>query len=119
MNECCRHLFREAKKELEIKDKRIAHLEAEVTRVFEPTREFWNNQRKQEITILKTAVLELSEALESIAFPDEPEASTYKYWDAIVSKNALISTIVLDTGLARETLARYEELLKQIKEGGA
>jgi uncharacterized protein YukE len=42
MNPCCEHLFREAKREIEIRDKRIKELQDECTRLFEPTREFWN-----------------------------------------------------------------------------
>jgi hypothetical protein len=45
MNECCQHLFREAKRELEIRDKRIKELQDECTRLFYPTREFWNQER--------------------------------------------------------------------------
>jgi hypothetical protein len=53
MNDCCRHLFREAKKELEIRDKRITELQAECTRLFEPVREFWNVERISEVEKLK------------------------------------------------------------------
>lgn len=45
MNECCQHLFKEAKRELEIRDKRIKELQDECTRLFDPTREFWNQER--------------------------------------------------------------------------
>ena len=45
MNPCCEHLFREAKREIEIRDKRIKELQDECTRLFEPTREFWNKER--------------------------------------------------------------------------
>ncbi len=56
MNDCCAHLFREAKKELEIKDKRIAFLESEVTRVFEPTRKFWNEELETKLAIAVEAL---------------------------------------------------------------
>ncbi len=70
----------------------------------------------QEVSQLKAAVLELSEALESIAFFDESEAITGAYWNNIELKSKLCATLANDTLIARETLARYEELLKQIKE---
>ncbi len=53
MNDFCRHLFREAKKELEIRDRRIAELQTECTRLFEPVREFWNAERISEVEKLK------------------------------------------------------------------
>ena len=37
-------LLTECKKELSAKDKRIAHLETEITRVFDPIRKFWNER---------------------------------------------------------------------------
>jgi hypothetical protein len=49
MNECCQHLFREAKREIEIRDKRIKELQDECTRLFEPTREFWNMENQTRI----------------------------------------------------------------------
>jgi hypothetical protein len=57
MNPCCEHLFREAKREIEIRDKRIKELQDECTRLFYPTREFWNQER----------VKPLIEALERIS----------------------------------------------------
>jgi hypothetical protein len=42
MNPCCEHLYREALKEIKIRDNRIKELQDECTRLFEPTREFWN-----------------------------------------------------------------------------
>lgn len=59
MNSCCEHLFREAKREIEIRDKRIIHLQSECTRLFEPTREFWNmeNQTRIENLIKENEVL--------------------------------------------------------------
>jgi len=53
MNDCCKHLHREAIKELGFKDKRIIELEKEVTRLFEPTRELWNNETREELAKLK------------------------------------------------------------------
>jgi uncharacterized protein YdcH (DUF465 family) len=49
MNPCCEHLFREAKREIEIRDKRIIELQSECTRLFEPTREFWNKENNKRI----------------------------------------------------------------------
>lgn len=49
MNPCCEHLFREAKREIEIRDKRIIELQSECTRLFEPTREFWNMENQTRI----------------------------------------------------------------------
>lgn len=49
MNTCCEHLFREAKREIEIRDKRIIELQLECTRLFEPTREFWNMENQTRI----------------------------------------------------------------------
>lgn len=45
MNECCQHLYKEAIRELQIRDKRIKELQDECTRLFDPTREFWNQER--------------------------------------------------------------------------
>lgn len=63
MNDCCQHLFREAKKELEIKDKRIAVLEAEATRLFEPTRKFWNERQGEKIEALESKLSECEREL--------------------------------------------------------
>jgi hypothetical protein len=52
MNPCCEHLFREAKRELEIRDKRIKELQDECTRLFEPTRTFWNMESQNRIESL-------------------------------------------------------------------
>lgn len=59
MNPCCEHLFREAKREIEIRDKRIIELQSECTRLFEPTREFWNmeNQTRIENLIKENEIL--------------------------------------------------------------
>jgi len=45
MNPCCEHLYREALKEIKIRDNRIKELQDECTRLFEPTREYWNQER--------------------------------------------------------------------------
>jgi hypothetical protein len=52
MNPCCEHLFREAKREIEIRDKRIIELQNECTRLFEPTRSFWNMDTQTRIEAL-------------------------------------------------------------------
>ena len=43
------YLIKEAKKELSEKDKTIAHLSSECTRLFEPTRKFWNGEKDKAI----------------------------------------------------------------------
>ena len=63
MNKCCEHLFREAKKELEIKDKRISFLESEITRVFDPIRQFWNNENKEKLDKAEEEIVELRRKL--------------------------------------------------------
>lgn len=60
MNECCKHLFREAKKEIEIRDKRIKELQDECTRLFEPTREFWNKGLQAENKKLREALIKIA-----------------------------------------------------------
>jgi len=45
MNKCCEHLYREALREIKIRDNRIKELQDECTRLFEPTREFWNKEK--------------------------------------------------------------------------
>lgn len=44
------NLIKEAKKELSEKDKTIAHLSSECTRLFDPTRKFWNGEKDKTIT---------------------------------------------------------------------
>lgn len=44
------NLIKEAKKELSEKDKTIAHLSSECTRLFDPTRKFWNDEKDKAIT---------------------------------------------------------------------
>ena len=48
MNECCFRLINECKNELSLKDKRIAFLETEITRVFDPVRKFWHDDKEKE-----------------------------------------------------------------------
>jgi hypothetical protein len=55
------HLVKEAKRELKLKDKRIAHLESEVSRLFEPTRAFWNSKQEEIIAKQKEEIEELRE----------------------------------------------------------
>jgi len=43
------NLIKEAKKELSEKDKTIAHLSSECTRLFDPTRKFWNDEKDKAI----------------------------------------------------------------------
>lgn len=71
MNPCCEHLFREAKREIEIRDKRIIELQNECTRLFEPTRAFWNEEnhkrienliKENEVLFEKTVELEAENA---------------------------------------------------------
>jgi hypothetical protein len=76
MNECCKHLFREAVKELELKDKRISHLESEVTRLFDPIRQYWNEETQQEIQKLKAdreVLLKLSKLCLHVRSEEEAE----------------------------------------------
>jgi len=58
-----KHLMKECKQELAYKDARIAHLEKEVTRVFEPTRQFWNDQLSEKIVELEKQIVELKREL--------------------------------------------------------
>lgn len=57
MKDCCQHLINEARKELKRKDERIAFLESECTRLFDPVREFWNMERREEVRALAEALL--------------------------------------------------------------
>lgn len=59
MNKCCEHLFREAKRELQIRDTRIAELQKECTRLFEPTREFWNSDTRSDLKTANSIILEI------------------------------------------------------------
>jgi len=68
MNECCQHLFREAKREIEIRDKRIKELQDECTRLFDPTREFWNKERA---SILVYALVEIENKLQANTSVDD------------------------------------------------
>lgn len=49
-------LFEEAKRELAYKDKKIAYLEAECERVYHPIREFWNQEKDEEMKRLKEEI---------------------------------------------------------------
>jgi hypothetical protein len=49
-------LFEDAKRELAYKDKKIAYLEAECERVYHPIREFWNQEKDEEMKRLKEEI---------------------------------------------------------------
>lgn len=49
-------LVKEAKQELAVKDRRIAHLETECTRLFDPVKKFWNENLDNENKELKKAL---------------------------------------------------------------
>lgn len=66
MNACCEHLIKRGKEELAAKDKRIAFLESECTRLFDPTRELWNQERQSELQSTKEALRIATEALQYI-----------------------------------------------------
>lgn len=51
----------------------------------------------------------MREALESIAFYDEPLADTYDYWSKIADKSKFPLTLASDTDIAREALAKVKE----------
>jgi hypothetical protein len=85
----------------------------------------------QEIATLKAAVLQLSEALEYYGDPENYIERFKDHWvhsspcqkgDRVFIKNYKhpetdwIGTVGVGGKRARETMARYEELLKQIKE---
>ena len=52
-------LFKEAKRELAYKDKKIAFLEAECERIYHPIREFWNMEKDEEMKKLRAENAEL------------------------------------------------------------
>lgn len=56
MNDCCNKIVIEARKELKRKDDRIQHLESEITRLFDPVREFWNIERREQIQAMAEAL---------------------------------------------------------------
>lgn len=60
LEETIKGLFKSAKSELAIKDKRIAFLETECTRLYEPTRKFWNDDLEKKLSEKEAA---LSEAI--------------------------------------------------------
>jgi hypothetical protein len=97
MNECCRHLFREAKKELEIKDRRISFLESEVTRVFEPTKDFWNKNKDQTIQQLEDALRDIlgvaSVMFDALNDRQNMDEAQEEYIDVINKHEELLSKI--------------------------
>jgi len=57
-------LLYDGKTELAAKDKRIAFLESETTRLYDPVRKFWNEDKTDEINQLRATVKAVSESLE-------------------------------------------------------
>lgn len=64
---------------------------------------------KEEIKKLQEQNKIMREALESIAFYDEPLANTYDYWSKIADKSKFPLTLASDTDIAREALAEVGE----------
>ncbi len=60
-------LLKDGKEELSRKDKRIAFLEAECTRLYDPTRKFWNESLETQIDAKDAIIEKLKEALEYYA----------------------------------------------------
>ena len=89
-----RFLVEEARKELSIKDKRIAFLETEVTRMFEPTRKFWDQGNEETILKLKNCLIDVSFCLEPIS-------------------NFMLSRLV--SSRAKEQIRKIKECLKELE----
>ena len=98
MNPCCEHLFREAKREIEIRDKRIKELQDECTRLFEPTREFWNGTTLKNMNEKYEKEREKSKML--VEALEEIEKSKYEFnpWTTVPTR---------ESKTASEALAKY------------
>ena len=85
-------LFEEAKRELAYKDKKIAYLEAECERVYHPIREFWNQEKDEEMKKLREEVERFRQALYDIS------QSTYEAnpWTIVPSKEAKMARKALE-----------------------
>ncbi len=108
MNECCAHLHREAIKELGFKDRRIIELEKEVTRLFEPTREFWNNETRDEVARLQAE----NEMMRTERIELDFNLDAFGGW--LIEKNCPTS-VLQEFKRAREILKKIDENKREIK----
>lgn len=64
-------LFEEAKRELAYKDKKIAYLEAECERVYHPIREFWNQEKDEEMKRTRTQLEEANQIIDDFIMEND------------------------------------------------
>lgn len=110
MNPCCEHLLKRGREELAAKDKRIAFLESECTRLFEPTKEFWNKTEKSQLI---EEVRELAAWLNSSAITLDAIAENGDGEYGII-KATLKEYASGSAKITREALTKHKEILKQL-----
>ena len=81
-------LIEEAKKELSTKDKRIAYLESECSRLFEPTKKFWNDENEKKLAESQATLREAIEVIKTL-LEIHGEAEVNEPWELARSRDFL------------------------------